>query len=129
MRARSGGDRRRPTRGGNPAVSLEARVAGLRHERGRGRDRRPPAVYVGDDEPSAMDESGEEIPGNISGEDGPFDVANSDYQFYMDWTTTGHTGVDVPLTAEGPGSARLTGNYENTEVYHAMARALDVARR
>ena len=51
------------------------------------------------EEPSNSDESGAEIPGNISGEDGPFDVANSDYQFFMDWTTTGHTGVDVPLTA------------------------------
>ena len=81
------------------------------------------------EEPSSSDESGAEIPGNLSGEDGPFDVANSDYQFYMDWTTTGHTGVDVPLTARGPGSGRLTGNYENTEVYHAMAGALGVARR
>jgi alkaline phosphatase len=81
------------------------------------------------EEPSATDESGGEIPGNISGEDGPFDVADSNYQFFMDWTTTGHTGVDVPLTAEGPGSGRLTGNYENTEVYRAMAGALGVARR
>jgi alkaline phosphatase len=81
------------------------------------------------EEPSGTDESGDEIAGNISGEDGPFDVANSDYQFYMDWTTTGHTGVDVPLTARGPGSGRFAGNYENTEVYHAMAGTLGVAGR
>jgi len=81
------------------------------------------------EEPSSSDESGAEIPGNISGEDGPFDVANSDYQFFMDWTTTGHTGVDVPLTARGPSSGRLSGNYENTKVYHAMAEALGVAGR
>jgi alkaline phosphatase len=56
-------------------------------------------------------------------------VANSDYQFFMDWTTTGHTGVDVPLTAEGSGSGRLTGNYENTEVYRSMVGALGLARR
>jgi alkaline phosphatase len=81
------------------------------------------------EEPSSSDESGAEIPGNISGEDGPFDVANSDYQFFMDWTTTGHTGVDVPLTAKGPGFGRLTGNYENTEVYDAMASSLGLATR
>ena len=56
-------------------------------------------------------------------------MANSDYQFFMDWTTTGHTGVDVPLTARGPGSGRLTGNYENTEVYDAMASSLGLTRR
>ena len=56
-------------------------------------------------------------------------MANSDYKFIMDWTTTGHTGVDVPLTADGPGSGRLSGNYENTEVYDAMASALGVAKR
>jgi alkaline phosphatase len=80
------------------------------------------------DDPSYPDEN-DEIPGNISGEDGPFDVANSDYKFVVDWTTTGHTGVDVPLTARSPGPGRLAGNYENTEVYHAMAGALGVARR
>ncbi len=46
-----------------------------------------------------------------------------------DWTTTGHKGVDVPLTAEDPGSGRLAGNYENTGVYNGMAGALGVARR
>jgi alkaline phosphatase len=81
------------------------------------------------EEPIDTDENGDEIAGNISAEDGPYDVADSDYQFFMDWTTTEHTGVDVPLTAEGPGSGRLAGNYENTEVYHAMAGALGVARR
>ena len=81
------------------------------------------------EEPSSSDESGDEIAGNISGEDGPFEVANSDHRFFMDWTTTGHTGVDVPLTAKGPGSGRLTGNHENTEVYRAMAVALGVTRR
>jgi alkaline phosphatase len=78
---------------------------------------------------SNSDESGGEIAGHISNEDGPFSVANSDYQSFMDWTTTGHTGVDVPLTAKGPGFGRLTGNYENTSVYHAMAGALGVTRR
>lgn len=60
----------------------------------------------------------------ISAEDGPFDVANSDYQFGADWTTTGHTGVRVPLTATGPGSELLAGTYENTDVFFALVEAL-----
>jgi alkaline phosphatase len=66
---------------------------------------------------------------NLSVEDGPFAVADSDYQFIMDWTTTGHTAVDVPLMAEGPGAGRLTGNYENTKVYDVMAKTLGVAKK
>ena len=66
------------------------------------------------------DESGE----GISAEDGPFPVANSDFEFFVDWTTTGHTNADVPLTAMGPGSERLTGYYENTFVYEVMRDAL-----
>ncbi len=64
---------------------------------------------------------------NQSTEDGPFPVVDSDYQFIMDWTTTSHTAVDVPLTATGPGAAALTGNYENTHIYDVMATSLGVA--
>ena len=84
------------------------------------------------DDPEFPDESGgnEGDPNaNLSIEDGPFPVANSDYEFIMDWTTTGHTAGDVPLTAKGPGARLLTGNYENTEIYDVMARTLGVARR
>jgi alkaline phosphatase len=63
---------------------------------------------------------------NISVEDGPFPAADSGYDFVMDWTMTGHTGVDVPLTATGPGSEALTGLYENTAVYNVMAKSLGV---
>lgn len=59
-----------------------------------------------------------------STEDGPFAVADSEFEFIVDWTTTGHTNVDVPLTAMGPGSQRLTGYYENTFVYEVMRDAL-----
>lgn len=59
-----------------------------------------------------------------STEDGPFDVAGSEFQFNVDWTTTGHTNVDVPLTAMGPGSERLTGYYENTFVHQVMQESL-----
>lgn len=81
------------------------------------------------DDPEYPDESGGnqgDENANLSTEDGPFDVANSNYRFIMDWTTTGHTAVDVPLTATGPGAESLTGNYENTHVYEVMAGSLGV---
>lgn len=59
-----------------------------------------------------------------STEDGPFGVADSPFPFNVDWTTTGHTNVDVPLTAMGPGSERLTGYYENTFVHQVMQESL-----
>jgi alkaline phosphatase len=65
---------------------------------------------------NAADESGTAP----STEDGPFPVAGGDKDFVMDWTTTGHTGVDIPLTADGPGAERLTGKYPNTHVYDVL---------
>lgn len=66
------------------------------------------------------DESGE----GVSAEDGPFDVADSEFQFNVDWTTTGHTNDDVPVTAMGPGAQRLSGVYENTFVHQVMLESL-----
>ena len=82
------------------------------------------------DDPEFPDESGGNAGdknANLSTEDGPFEVAGTDYQFVMDWTTTGHSGVDVPLTATGPGAELLTGNYENTHIYEVMAVSLGVS--
>jgi alkaline phosphatase len=67
--------------------------------------------------------SDENAPG-ISAEDGPFTVAGTDYRFNVDWTTSGHTAVDVPVTAMGPGAERLTGFYENTFVHQVMLESL-----
>ena len=66
------------------------------------------------------DESGD----GVSAEDGPFVVAGSKFKFVVDWTTTGHTNSDVPLTAMGPGAERLTGVYENTFLHQVMLEAL-----
>ncbi len=85
-------------------------------------------VIVGDHECGGLavedvnpdDESGT----GASTEDGPFPVRDSDKQFIMDWTTTGHTGVDIPLTAAGPGARRLTGKYPNTHVHDVLAPIL-----
>jgi alkaline phosphatase len=81
-------------------------------------------VVEGPDDPEYPDENGAELEDNISGEDGPFDVANSDYRFVLDWTTTGHTGVDVPLTAYGPHAEDLVGNYENTHIHEVLVEAM-----
>ena len=87
-------------------------------------------VVEGPDDPEYPDENGGkqgDENANLSTEDGPFPVANSDYEFIMDWTTTGHTAADVPLTATGPGAGSLMGNYENTHIYDVMAQTLGVS--
>lgn len=61
-----------------------------------------------------------------AGQDAPFPVANSDYAFKVDWTTGGHTGMRIPLTAAGPGAEALAGHYENTEVFVAILRAMGI---
>lgn len=40
-----------------------------------------------------------------------------------------HSGEDVILTATGPGSARVRGQLDNTEVFRIMAEALGLGRR
>ncbi|MGW2931007.1 alkaline phosphatase [Streptomyces sp. NPDC001156] len=72
------------------------------------------------EESDAADESGT----GISAEDGPFTIHGSEKSFYMDWTTSGHTGVDVPVTAAGPLSDRFTGKHANTYVYDVLRQAL-----
>ncbi|MGJ7913402.1 alkaline phosphatase [Neobacillus sp. LXY-1] len=69
---------------------------------------------------SSTDESGD----GISKEDGPFSVANSSGKFILDWTTSGHGGVSVPLTATGAGAELLAGTYENTHIFDAVKKAM-----
>ncbi|MFD0050553.1 alkaline phosphatase [Actinomycetes bacterium NPDC127524] len=72
----------------------------------------------------SKDESGD----GISKEDGPFKVANSGNQFMMDWTTSGHGGVSVPLTATGAGAELLSGTYENTHIFDAIKKAMGLKK-
>jgi alkaline phosphatase len=58
-----------------------------------------------------------------SGDDGPFSIMGAG-TFCTDFSTTAHTGVDVPLTAMGPGSEYLGGTFENTRIHAAMFRYL-----
>ena len=43
---------------------------------------------------------------------------------YVGWTTTQHTGVDVPLYAYGPQQQRFTGLLDNTDLPKEMLRAM-----
>jgi alkaline phosphatase len=72
------------------------------------------------EENDASDESGT----GISTEDGPFAIHGSDRTFTIDWTTSGHTSVDVPVTAAGPLSDRFTGKHANTYVHEVLAQIL-----
>jgi len=38
-------------------------------------------------------------------------------EFYVNWSTIGHTAVDVPATASGPYSDYLSGKFENTYIF------------
>ncbi|WP_405588188.1 alkaline phosphatase [Streptomyces sp. NBC_01190] len=66
------------------------------------------------------DESGDAI----SAEDGPFSIRGSQKTFVLDWTTSGHTSVDVPVTADGPLADRFSGKHPNTYVHDVLARIL-----
>ncbi|MFI8003597.1 alkaline phosphatase [Streptomyces sp. NPDC086010] len=68
----------------------------------------------------AADESGD----GISAEDGPFSIRGSDREFTMDWTTSGHTSVDVPVTASGPLSEEFSGKHPNTYVHDVLKQVL-----
>lgn len=66
------------------------------------------------------DESGD----GISKEDGPFSIPNSTEKFVIDWTTSGHTATDIPLTAAGKNAELFAGTYENTGVFAKMMQAM-----
>ena len=59
---------------------------------------------------------------------GVFPVADSAEHFRLDWTTPGHTGVNVPVTSIGPRSRRLEGVRDNTKIFD-VARGRARARR
>lgn len=44
----------------------------------------------------------------------------------LDWTSGGHTAVDVNLYAFGPGSERFRGLHDNTEIAHLLAERIGV---
>jgi len=72
-----------------------------------------------------QDESGD----GISKEDGPFAIANSKETFMVDWTTSGHTAVDVPVTATGRNAGLFTGTFENTEIFKKLMLATGLSAK
>ncbi|MDH3943000.1 MAG: alkaline phosphatase, partial [Anaerolineae bacterium] len=56
-------------------------------------------------------------------EDGPFLMPDGT-EFFVRWDGTGHTQVDVPVTASGPWAHWLAGHYPNTFIYWVMYAAL-----
>ncbi|MCY1692496.1 alkaline phosphatase [Exiguobacterium sp. SL14] len=47
---------------------------------------------------------------------------------YVGWTTSVHTGVDVPLYAYGPQSEQFGGLHENTDIPGLMANAMKLKK-
>lgn len=56
----------------------------------------------------------------LTDEDGPFTMPNGDL-FYVNWTTLGHTSVNIPITAQGPSSDLFLGTHENTFVHDVIS--------
>ncbi len=82
------------------------------------------AIAGSDDPPYPYEPGGGLLETVLAGEDGPFPVAGEERGFVMGWATTGHTAAAVPVTAAGPGAARLTGAYENSHLFAVMAEAM-----
>ena len=58
----------------------------------------------------------------LSSEDGPFSTPDGDF-FYINWLTTGHTAVNVPVTSQGPLSDSLNGVNDNTFIHEVILSA------
>jgi alkaline phosphatase len=71
-----------------------------------------------EDAADTADESGDK-----SAEDGPFPIPRTRQAVAVDWTTTGHTGADVPLTAGGAGAELFTGVYQDTAIHDRILKA------
>ncbi|NKX91926.1 alkaline phosphatase [Sanguibacter hominis ATCC BAA-789] len=88
-------------------------------------------VVAGDHETGGLaienpddDESGD----GEQAEDGPITLYGTDQEFYVDWTTGGHTGAATPATAEGPGAARMRDVRDNTDIHDLVLAAMKLDR-
>jgi len=78
-------------------------------------------IVTADHETGGMSVS--ELSSGLPGEDGPFSTPEGDL-FYINWSTKGHTAVNVPLTSQGPSSKLLQGVHDNTFVHTVMLSTL-----
>ncbi len=70
----------------------------------------------------------DEADDGTTNEDGPFTIQGTNETFYIDWTTKGHTAVDVALTAMGPGASQFSGNYPNTAIHDKLVKLLKLKK-
>lgn len=56
-------------------------------------------------------------------QDGPFSMPDGT-SFWVDWSTTGHTPDPIPVTAQGPYSEMLAGEYPLTHIFETMSTML-----
>ena len=59
-------------------------------------------------------------------QDGPFSMPDGK-TFWVDWSTTGHTSDPIPVTAQGPYSEMLAGEYHLTRIFETMSAMLFTA--
>jgi alkaline phosphatase len=79
-------------------------------------------IVTADHECGGLSLSGPELPW-IAGDGDRFDLAD-----FVAWASTGHTEVDVPLNAIGPGAERFAGRIENTDLFLGMVDAMNLSR-
>ncbi|MEU8242265.1 alkaline phosphatase [Actinoplanes missouriensis] len=77
-------------------------------------------VVTGDHETGGLAVEDVDADDESVAEDGPFPVKGTGFEFFVDWTTDGHTGQDVPVTAFGPYAERFTGKHPNTYVHEVL---------
>ena len=53
---------------------------------------------------------------------------SAEASLWLTYLSGNHTGADVPLFAYGPGSRRLAGSIDNTDLFDVVGRALHVTR-
>lgn len=78
-------------------------------------------IVTADHETGGLQVSTEQKEGGVR--HGPYRMPDGT-PFWLQWSTSSHTGQDVPLTAQGPFSQLLAGSHPNTWVYEVMRNAL-----
>ena len=66
------------------------------------------------------------LPEGLSGGRQEFEMPDGK-AFKIRWSTSGHTDVDIPTSAYGPGSELMSGLYDNTHIFDVMKLALWIA--
>jgi alkaline phosphatase len=84
-------------------------------------------VVAGDHETGGMEVT-DTAPGEPpAGAQGPFPVADSDRELWVDWSTGDHTGAPTPITAGGPGAEAFEGDILNTQVFTGVMESMSLA--